>query len=356
MKKYWYWLVTIEDMWFDKIRKLMGIFGSPKEVYYADEKILLESGVLSLSDIIKIQKSKNRDIDKEIIDLSEKKIKIVSVDDAEYPQKLLLYGDRPYVLFYKGKIPGDRKLVAVVGARNCSAYGKSISDKISYDLSQQGISVISGMARGVDKYSHIGCIKGGTETYAVLGCGVDICYPTENIEVYTNILENGGILSEYPPGAAALAWRFPYRNRIISMFADAVLVVEAKERSGTLITVDYALSYGKEVFAVPGRVNDVLSMGCNKLIKAGAFPCTDAEDILMYLGIDNSKKTTKNNFILEKDFEVVYSLLCLHPVGVEELVFKTGLNIGRVYEILMKLRLNGMAEEVCNGHYIKKLQ
>ncbi len=356
MKKYWYWLVNVEDMWFDKIRVAMEYFDNPKEIYNASEKILLESNAFTLDDILKLEKSKNNDLEEKLKELEKKKIEMTYIGHHDYPAKLNQYSDRPPVLFYKGKLPSGNKSVAIVGARNCSAYGKNISENIAYELADNGIEIISGMARGVDKYSHIGCINGKSPTYAILGCGVDICYPRENIELYTDIQISGGLISEYPPGAVALPWRFPYRNRIISMLADVLLVVEAKEKSGTLITVDYALGYGKDVFAVPGRVNDVLSAGCNRLIKNGAFPCTEAEDILIHLGVEKNKNIIKNNILLEKDFEVVYSLLCLHPVGVEELVYKSGLDIGRVYEILMKLIVDGLIEEVFNGHYIRKLQ
>ncbi len=356
MKIFWYWLVTIEDMWFDKIRKLMEYFSNPKEVYYAKEKELIESGVFTIDDILKLNKSKDRDLKKELSEYRTKGIDMTYLGAPDYPEEFKHYSDKPYALFYKGKLPMKERRIAIVGARNCSSYGKGMCESIAEELSLNGVSVVSGMARGIDKYAHIGCLKGGSSTYAVLGCGVDVCYPKENMGIYSDILNKGAVISEYPPGAAALAWRFPYRNRIISMLSELVLVVEAKEKSGTLITVDYALQYGKDVFALPGRVTDVLSVGCNRLIKSGAYTCTEAEDILSYMGIKKNEKNIKNNFLLEKDFEVVYSLLCLHPVNIDKLVWDSGLNIGRVYEILMKLKAIGMVEEVCSGHYIKKLQ
>ncbi len=356
MGKYWYWLVTVEDMWFDKIRKLMEYFDNPKEVYFANEKILLESKVFNDEDIRKLNVSRDMwDLDGNMRNLEKTGIGLTYYGKDDYPGKLNEYADKPFVLFYKGRLPSDEKMVAIVGARSCSSYGKEISGNIAQELAKYDVKVISGMAKGIDKYAHNGCINGGTDTYAVLGCGVDVCYPMENIELYTQIQKNGGIISEYPPGAKALPWRFPYRNRIISMLADMVIVVEAKEKSGTFITVDYALAYGKDVFAVPGRITDALSVGCNKLIGAGAYPYIGMEDLLLHLGIVKNEKNIKNNFSLEKDFEVVYSCLCLYPVGVEEIVQTTGLDIGKVYEILMKLRVKGMVTEVFNGHYIKKL-
>lgn len=357
MEKYWYWLVTVEDMWFDKIRKLMEFFDNPKDVYLANEKTLLETKVFTEEDIRKLNVSRDMwDLEESLVKLKKSGIGLTYYGREDYPKKLNNFADKPYALFYKGKLPRNEKIVAIVGARSCSSYGKEISENIATILGEYGVSVISGMAKGVDKYAHNGCINGGASTYAVLGCGVDVCYPMENIELYTKIQKNGGLISEYAPGAKALPWRFPYRNRIISMLADVVIVVEAKEKSGTFITVDYALAYGKDVFAVPGRITDTLSVGCNKLIRTGAYPYTEMEDLLLHLGIVKNEKNIKNNFSLEKDFEVVYSCLCLYPVGVEEIVQTTGLDIGKVYEILMKLRVKGMAEEVFNGHYIKKLQ
>lgn len=357
MDKYWYWLVSIEDMWFDKIRKSMEKFENPEEIYRANENSLIKSGIFHESDIFKIKSSKEMfDIEKEMELLEKKNIKITYYGKNDYPDKLKHYEDKPYALFYKGQLPVEGKNVAIVGARNCSSYGREVSEHIAFELAKCNVSIISGMARGTDKYAHIGCIKGGAYTYAVLGCGVDVCYPKENIEIYTQIQKMGGLISEYPPKSAALAWRFPYRNRIISMLSDVVVVVEAKEKSGTFITVDYALAYGKDVFAVPGRITDELSLGCNRLIKTGAYPYISMEDLKQYLKVDENKIEIKNNFILEKEFEVVYSCLCLHPVGVEEIVQMTGYKVSKVYEILMKLKINRMAEEVFSGHYIKKLQ
>lgn len=355
VKNYWYWLVSVSDMWFDKIRKLMEIFDNPKDVFFASEKELLQTGVLNIEDVAKIMASKEVNLDEKLKELEDKGIKFTCYGEVDYPDKLKKYEDKPYVLFYKGDLPKNNKSVAIIGSRSCSSYGREISENIAKELGKVGVDVISGMARGIDSYAHIGCIKGGGSTYAVLGSGVDVCYPRENIGLYTDIVTAGGVISEYLPGDEALAWHFPYRNRIISMLSDVILVVEAKEKSGTWITVDYALEYGKDVFAVPGRVTDVLSGGCNKLIKNGAFPYTEINDLMEHLGVKKNKKIIKNKFLLEKDFEVVYSLLCLYPVGVEEIVQKTDMDIGKVYEILIKLQIDGAIEEVYSGHYIKKL-
>ena len=184
--------------------------------------------------------------------LKEKDIKFVTVEDEDYPENLKPYDHRPYYLFYKGKLPDCNKpIVAMVGARACSGYGRNMAKKLAEDLSKAGVQIISGMARGIDTYSQLGAIVGETATFSVVGTGVDVCYPTENIELYNDILKKGGIISEYPPGSKALAWHFPQRNRIISGLSDKVVVVEAKEKSGSLITVEWALEQGRDVMAVP---------------------------------------------------------------------------------------------------------
>ena len=227
---------------------------------------------------------------KYIKELEKQGIKVVSVNDRDYPAKLLPYNHRPEYLFYKGRLPDrDKPVVAMVGARACSNYGRKMARALARELSENGVQIISGMARGIDTYSQIGALEGGTPTFAVLGSGVDVCYPTENIELYNDILKNGGIISEYPPGAGPIAWHFPLRNRIISGLSDKVIVVEAREKSGSLITVEWALEQGKDVMAVPGRVGEKLSDGCNCLIRAGAGIITGANDVLNDIQYSGSK-------------------------------------------------------------------
>jgi len=189
----------------------------------------------------------------------------------DYPYRLKNIGDPPLILFYKGKLPDDeRPCVAIVGARECSLYGEKTASMFARELSSAGVQIISGMARGVDGISQRGSISVDGNTFGVLGCGVDVIYPEENKDLFADILKDGGIISEFNPGTEPLKQYFPSRNRIISGLSDIVLVVEARKRSGTYITVTQALDQGREVFAVPGRITDALSDGCNNLIAAGA--------------------------------------------------------------------------------------
>ena len=175
-----------------------------------------------------------------------------------YPERLMPFADMPSRLFVRGALPADeQKTAAIVGARICTAYGKSQAAFFAQVLAANGVAVISGLACGIDAAAHEGALRGKGKTFAVLGCGVDICYPKQNYPLMRRMLENGGgVLSEFPPGAEPLPWHFPIRNRVISALADVVLVIEAKEKSGSLITADYALEQGKTVFALPGRTTD----------------------------------------------------------------------------------------------------
>lgn len=287
--------------------------------------------------------------------LKEQGIKWVKAGEKEYPEKLMPFEHRPKYLFYKGNLPDNQKpAVAMVGARACSNYGRNTAKNIARELSDNGVQIISGMARGIDTYSALGALEGKSPTFAVLGCGVDICYPSENIELYNAIIKKGGIISEYPPKEPPAAWHFPRRNRIISGLADKIVVVEAKEKSGSLITVEWALEQGKDVMAVPGRIGEKLSSGCNRLIKSGAGIVTSAKDILEELkyvvfneknGMEIEKKP------LEKDLALLYSELRLQPKNIYELMNDTGLKYEELVNKLLRLQLLGLVEQPSESYY-----
>lgn len=355
-REYWLWISSIEWMYFEKIKKLIEGFGSIEKIYNADENELISKGKLSSQEIKELVESRNFFKPDEYLNRLEKKnIKFVCIEDENYPEKLLPYSHKPYFLFYKGKLP-DKEMpaVAMVGARACSGYGRNMAKNLGRELSRNGVQIISGMARGIDTYSGLGALEGNTPTFAVLGCGADICYPTENIELYRDILESGGIISEYPPKSAPVAWHFPQRNRIISGLSDTIVVVEAKEKSGSLITVEWALEQGKNVMAVPGRVGDRLSSGCNRLIKAGAGIVTCMEDILeefKYVVFNKDIDNINEEKILEKDFLLLYSELGLQPKNIYELMETTGLEYERLMEMLLQLQLKGLIEQPSYNYY-----
>ena len=288
----------------------------------------------------------------------EERIRQISSKSAEYPQKLNNYPKMPEILFAKGNLPDAKKpTAAIVGARACSPYGRIQAFRYAKILSSAGVQIISGMAYGIDAEAHKGALEGGTPTYAVLAGGVDICYPSGNRPLYARILrENGGILSEQPPGMRARNYFFPARNRIISGLADLVLIVEAREKSGSLITAQWALDQGKIVYAVPGPVNEALSMGCHKLIYDGAGIAYSPEILLRELGFNCENKVKspeKNDLGLASDLKLVYSCLDLRPKSMDFLIQKTGLPPEKIGSLLLELTLSGLALEVGRHYYVK---
>lgn len=280
MDKYLYWLANVGGLGTAGRERLLEAFGTGAAVYGAQEKhlaMVLEKN--KLESLLEMRKS--WDVDREYAQLQEKQISFICTADAEYPERLRNIPDYPFGIYCKGRMPQPQKLsVAVVGARECSDYGRFIATELGRELGEAGIQVISGMARGIDGISQLAALDAGGESYAILGNGVDICYPRDNRPIYDRMLVQGGILSTYPPGTAPKPQLFPPRNRIVSGLADVLVVVEARQKSGTLITVDMALEQGREVYAVPGRITDRLSDGCNKLVKDGALVFLSPRDFM----------------------------------------------------------------------------
>ena len=226
-------------------------------------------------------------------------------------------------------------------------------------MASYGVQIISGMARGIDAEGHKGALDTDTPTFAVLGSGVDVCYPNSNRWLYQRILEKGGgIISELPPGSPPVNWAFPARNRIIAGLADVVVIVEAQIKSGSLITADYALEQGKDIYAVPGRMYDALSEGCNNLIRQGAGIISDIDEFLKELELQweiNTGEENLKNLLLEKDERLVYSCLSLRPKNVGELLGKTGISVPEMMDILARLLQKGFITETVKNYYIRKI-
>ena len=287
-------------------------------------------------------------------------IKIYKKTEEGYPKNLLQLPDAPSRLYVLGELPDPmRPAIAIVGARNCSSYGKNMAYEYARILTQRGIQVISGLARGVDAAAHAGALAAGGKTYGVMGCGVDFCYPTSSRKLYHVMQQQGGILSEFAPGTPPLSYHFPLRNRIISGLSGAILVVEAKEKSGSLITADAALEQGRTVFALPGRAGDLLSEGCNRLIYQGAIPAWKPEIILEEMEWTGKKEIIQEDFtqekkiVLAREDDLVYSCLDLNPKGVSQLQDETGLPSGSLLKSLYYLTAKDLAREVWQNYYIR---
>jgi DNA processing protein len=294
--------------------------------------------------------------------MEEKEIYYITEDSPKYPQKLTNYSGMPKGLYVRGSLPDPEKpAVAIVGARMCSPYGRIQAFRFAKQLSASGVQVISGLAYGIDAEAHKGALEGGSPTFAVLGSGVDVCYPAGNRPLYQRILrEGGGILSEFEPGVQARNYHFPIRNRIISALSDLVLVVEAKDKSGSLITARYALDQGKSVYALPGCVTEELSLGCHKLIFDGAGIAYSPEILLAELGIsgENSSKDReeiqkKAELGLESNEKLLYSCLDLRPKTPDILLEETGLSMAELNQSLLELELLGLAKEIFRHHYVR---
>lgn len=285
-------------------------------------------------------------------------IRYIRKGDKEFPEKMLELYDCPEGIYVKGSLPNpEKKTVAIVGARMCSAYGRATASYFARELAANDVQIISGLALGIDGAAHQGALLAGGATFGVLAGGVDICYPRGNIELYTKMTGQSGIISEEACGCPPIAKLFPKRNRIISVLSDLVLVVEARQRSGSLITADFAMEHGRDIFAVPGRLDDELSKGCNELIFQGAGLAISPERVLEILGkrnkkSDNSKKYVQN--VLAREENMVYSCLSLHPQGLEELCKHTQLSMIAVMEAITLLQLRGMVKEIGRNRYIKE--
>ena len=289
-------------------------------------------------------------------------IQWIQQEDIEYPEKLRPYKGMPKTLYVLGGLPDpSRPSVAVVGARRSTSYGDNIARQFSAELAANGIQIISGLAKGIDGISQRGALMEGGQTFAVLGNGVDICYPRENIGLYHDIIEQGGgILSEFPLGAPPLGFQFPKRNRIISGLSNVLLVIEAREKSGSLITADMALEQGRDVYALPGPINSALSSGCNRLIWQGAGILLSPEQLLEELGIINvaegvefKEKEQEKKKVLETKENLVYSSLGLYPKSANQIMEETGLQVSIVFQILSALQIQGLIREISKNYYIK---
>ncbi len=269
----------------------------------------------------------------------------IAAGEAGFPARLAPTADPPLGVFVRGDFP-DRRAVALVGARRATAYGREVAEYLGRELAAAGVAVVSGMARGVDAAAHRGALAGGGGTVAVWGAGPDRVYPPEHAQLAEEIAAAGCLLTEYPPGAAPLAHHFPERNRLIAGIAEAVVVIEADERSGALITARLALDEGREVLAVPGSVFSRLSAGPNGLLRAGAAPVLSADDVLAAIGLPPPAPGPGG---------AEPPLLALIPAGeavtVDRLAAASGLPVAQVLEQLLALELGGRVAREADGRY-----
>lgn len=322
------------------------------------EELMLISGIgRAAAEAVKRMSLKKESIFEEYMSLEKAGVKFITVENKAYPKRLLNLYDKPMWLYLKGEFPADEEhSVAIVGSRAATNYGKGLAELLSNSLAKRNINIISGMALGIDEYAHRGALKHkGAKTYAVLGCGINVCYPKENFDIYSQIAEGrGGIISEYTPKSNALKHNFPVRNRIISGLSDIIIVAEAREKSGSMITVKHALNQGKEVYALPGRITDPMSRGCNRLISEGAGVVLSVDSILESLGLIKDKTliiSEKNINSLAKNEKKVYSCFDLEPKYLEDVIKESRLPPSEVISIVLDLELRGYLIQISGNYY-----
>ena len=285
----------------------------------------------------------------------ERGIKVVSVLDRDYPANLGQISDAPPVLYYKGSlIPSDDLSIAIVGARYATVYGRQVTEKLAYELVSNGLTIVSGLARGIDSIAHRTAIDAGGRTIAVLGNGLDLVYPPENKSLADQITQNGVLVSEFPLGFPSMPSNFPTRNRIISGLSLGVLVTEAAVDSGSLITAGQAAEQGREVFAVPGPITSKMSAGTNNLIKEGVHPTTEVSDILSILDIESKKRQVTRNTkqdgpIVDKTQAKILEILDNQTKHVDMIARETGLPIDKISAALSMMELSGLVKNYGSG-------
>lgn len=355
-KEYWHWLLNIKNIGLGKTKAILKYYDSPKDAFLGKESELKQIGALKEEDRKNIIKSKDINlIKKDYNKLHKNNIYLIIKDDKSYPSKLKNIYDPPFGLYVRGSLPQDNKLsIAIVGARACSDYGRQVATNISRELASKGVQIISGLAYGVDSYAHTGALKVKGQTFAILGCGIDICYPKENFKIYMDIRKQGGIISEYGMGKQPIAFQFPMRNRIISALSDGILIVEAREKSGSLITADSGLEQGKNIYSIPGNIYSKLSEGTNNLIKMGAKTVSNSQDILedyKYNYINSKDNMTQKDKLLEKKEKIVYACLSCLPKHMNIIAEETGFTIDELSEILLQLELKNMIKEIRKNYF-----
>jgi len=340
-----------------KLMRLLRTFGDPEAILEADPRDWQRLAGVESHFAEAVPRPHDPLVCSWVGKLEQQEVRILTCLDADYPAQLHTIIDPPALLYLRGKLSTSPSL-AVVGARKASEFGRRWTRSLCRDLALAGVPVISGLARGIDTAAHHGCLDGDGQTLAILGCGIDQVYPPENAELAKRIVVSGALLSEYPPGAEPLAGHFPGRNRLISALSTGVLVVEAATGSGSLITADFALEQGREVFAVPGNPLSATSSGTNQLLKDGAHLVTEALDIIDVIlpGQTLARDRDALDFIpknLSDNEKKLFKSLTFEPLHIDELSRKSALTPMEVSDILLHLELAGWIEQLPGTRYLR---
>ena len=356
---YWLALNAIPGFGPVLIKALLDRFGHPKRIFEASRRELARvdgigerlAGMIKETDI-------RGTVHRELKLIEKLNASIVTIKDPSYPNNLRQIYDSPPLLYVRGDLqPMDDLAVSMVGSRLASNYGRMITERIAGDLARHGVTIVSGMARGIDSASHRGALSVGGRTIAVLGCGIDIVYPRENRHLFEEIMAHGAVISEFPMSTPPEGVNFPRRNRIISGLSLGVVIVQATSRSGSLITARLALEQNRDVFAVPGNIGMAGSQGTNRLIKQGAKLVESAEDILEEIlprFRHQWSASEDRDLSLEEEEERVFCLLEDEPMHIDSIIAQTRMSASRVSTILLQLELRGLVQQLSGKRFVKK--
>ena len=352
--QYWLALNSLPDIGPVVARRLLSAFGSPENIFQMPVEDLRRVEGVGENRVKGITVFNKWDaIQKEIDSAELRDVKFITLNDSAYPEALKRIHDAPLVLYVKGgMMESDKYAVAMVGSRTSTAYGMEVAEKMAHKLALSGLTVVSGMARGIDTASHKGALKAGGRTIAVLGSGIDVPYPASNRGLMREVQSSGAVISEFPFGTPPNKENFPRRNRIISALSFGIIVVEAALDSGSLITVGYALEQGKEVFAVPGNVTSRSSRGTNDLIKKGAKLVENAGEVINELrpqlkGVlrEDNVNTAKKLPEMTDDERALYNYLDTEPRHIDTIIREIRMTTGKALSLLLNLELKGIVRQ-----------
>lgn len=355
-KLYWLALNMVSGVGPITYRKLVARFHDPERVFAASTQELALVGGIGEKTIRAIKEfPAEKMAGEELKKTQDLGVFLLTFRDQKYPKNLLQIYDPPPLLYVRGELDeGDPLTIAIVGSRRGSAYGRAVTKKISKELALAGVTVVSGMARGIDTCAHFGALEAGGRTIAVFGCGIDIIYPPENRKLFLDIIDHGAIISEFPLSTTPEGKNFPKRNRIISGLSLGVVIVEATADSGSLITASHALEQGREVFAVPGNVGMATSTGTNRLIKQGAKLVEEAQDILTEVIPQYGGIVKKDDLPALSDAEGdILQFLSHTPLHIDEISRVSRMEIQRVSTILLELELKGVISQLGGKTFVR---
>lgn len=354
-KELFFDLYAIPGMTEFRLKNLLARFETPEGILGAEIDVLVKvEGVNEKLAQAIVSYQRSPELEKRMATAQRLGVKVISYLDDGFPENLKGVAHMPPVLFVRGEIQEcDRLAVAVVGTRFPSPYGVQVAKRLGWELGKAGVTVVSGLARGVDTYAHRGALEAGGRTIAVLGCGIDVYYPPENRELCETIVKKGAVASEFPLGTEPLAMNFPKRNRIISALAQVVIAVEAGEKSGVLNTCAWAKEQGRMVFAVPGRIGDERSLGTNRLIRDGARILTDTTDVLNWLGMMVQKEERIEIPVAEKEVPVL-KVIDSEPKHIDEICELVGMPMAELLSLLFQMEVKGLVKQLPGKFFVRE--